>query len=76
MLGSTCSSASPCPWQPRDRSLTNAAPRGPKPPSPGEPSLAVPLLAGAAGEVVDGAALAYLLQQSLAVKNKKEEVRM
>ena len=50
---------------------TYAAPRGPKPPSPREPSLAVPLLAGAAGEAVDGTALAYLLQQSPVVK--KEE---
>ena len=35
----------------------------------------MPLLAGAAGEAVDGTALAYLLHQSLAAKTKEEEAR-
>ena len=39
----------------------HAAPQGPKLPSPGEPSLAVPLLAGTAGEVVDARTLSFLL---------------
>ena len=33
----------------------------------------MPLLAGAAGEVVDGTALAYLLQQTFPVKNEIKE---
>ena len=39
------------------------------------PLLAVPLLAGAAGEAVDDGALSFLLQQSLAVKEEEEEER-
>ena len=39
------------------------------------PLLAVPLLAGAAGEAIDGAALSFLLHQSLAVKKEEEERR-
>ena len=39
------------------------------------PSLAVQLLAGAAGEAVDSSSLRFLLQQSLAVKKEEEEER-
>ena len=53
----------------------HAAFRGPKTPSPGVPSLAVPVQAGAAGEAVDHTALSFLLQQSLSVEKKKEEER-
>ena len=51
----------------------HAALWGPKPPSPGVPSLAIPVLAGAAREAVDRTALSYLLQQSLAAKKEEEE---
>ena len=47
-----------------------------QPPSPGVSSLAMPVLAGAAGEAVDRTALSYLLQQSLAAKREEEEERM
>ena len=51
----------------------HAALRGPKPPSPGVPSLAMPVLAGTAGEAVDRTALSYLLQQSLAATKEEEK---
>ena len=53
--------------------VTYGAPRGPKPPSPGEPSLAVPLLAGTAGEVVDARTLSFFLAQSVSARKKEEE---
>ena len=49
-----------------------AAPRGPKPPSPGVPSLATPLLAGQATEVMDASTLAFLTSSVL--EEKKAEV--
>ena len=55
--------------------VQHAALRGPKPPSPGVPSLAMPVLAGTAGEAVDRTALSYLLQQSLAATREEEEER-
>ena len=42
-------------------------------PGAGVPSLAMPLLAGVAGEAVDDTALSYLLQQSFSEKKKMEE---
>ena len=53
----------------------HSALRGPKPPSPGVPSLAMPVLAGAAGEAVGRTALSHVLQQSLAAKEEEEEER-
>ena len=49
-----------------------AAPRGPKPPSPGVPSLATPLLAGQATEVLDASTLAFPTRAVL--EEKKAEV--
>ena len=54
----------------------HAALRGPKPPSPGVPLLAMPVLAGTAGEAVDRTALSYLLQQSLAATKEEEERKL
>ena len=51
----------------------HSALRGPKLPSPGVPSLAMPVLAGTAGEAVDRTALSYLLQQSLAATKEEEK---
>ena len=51
-----------------------AAPRGPKPPSPGVPSLATPLLAGQETEVLDASTLAFLTRAVLEKKKKKAEV--
>ena len=56
-----------------------AAPRGPKPPSPGVPSLATMLLAGQATEVLDASTLAFLTRAVLEEKKKAEvekEARM
>ena len=53
----------------------NAALRGLKPPSPGVPSLATPLLAGAGGEAVDGTALSYLLHLRERKRKEEEEER-
>ena len=49
-----------------------AAPRGLKPPSPGVPSLATPLLAGQATEVLDASTLAFLTRAVLEEKKKAE----
>ena len=49
-----------------------AAPRGPKSPSPGVPSLATPLLAGQATEELDASTLAFLTRAVLEEKKKAE----
>ena len=68
-------SAARSPWDPGPQRETeheqHAAPRLLKPPSPGVPSLALPLLAGEAGEAVDRTALSCLLQQSLLEKEEE-----
>ena len=50
-----------------------AAPRGLKPPSPGVPSLATPLLAGQATEELDASTLAFLTRAVLEKKNEAEK---
>ena len=52
-----------------------AASRGPKPPSPGVPSLATPLLAGQATEVLDASTLAFLTRAVLKEHWKRRQRR-
>ena len=49
-----------------------AASRGPRPPSPGVPSLATPLLAGQVTEVLDTSTLAFLTRAVMEEKKKAE----
>ena len=51
----------------------HAAPRGLKPPSPGEPSLATPVLAGQATKRMDSATLRFLTASALRRTKKEEE---
>ena len=53
---------------------TYAALRGPKPPSPGVPSVAAPLLAAPMADGVEEAALSFLLQRALEDKRKEEQL--
>ena len=51
----------------------HAALRGPKPPSPGVPSLATPVLAGQATEGMDSATLRFLIASALRRTKEEEE---
>ena len=54
--------------------VSYAALRGPKPPSPGVPSVAAPLLAAPAADGVDEAALSFLQRRALEDKRKEEQL--
>ena len=65
---------SPCgPWATEGDGARVVRRLGPKPPSPGVPSVATPLLAGQATEGMDSATLRFLIASALRRKKKEEE---